>query len=140
MTEVRTRAYKPVRVEINDSWFESVDLTESDSEKFDKAMEVIAKLEYDAEHQEDPEKLSFEDRAALIERVADEIRAFRLKVLDLMLQPIEGGRQKASTVIKAGLKSGELTPRQLDALWDDIPAAIGVANGQDAEGDLTRPT
>ena len=144
---VRARAYEPVPVEINGSLFESVDPTEAAQEKLNAAGEAINALLYEAQEREKElddknELLPPDEQKKWDDRLEKATREYRLVFFDMVLRPVEGGKQKASTVLKNGLKSGEITPREYEAYWREIPAAIGRANGvEDGEAEeATRPT
>lgn len=142
MERVSVAAYEPIEVEINGAVFESVDPTEADNDKIRKASEDLDGLLYEIREREDSdEKIGLEEQRKLQKKVEDATREYRFVIFDILLRPIEGGKSKPSTVLKAGLKSGAITPRQFDNLEDAVPLAIQKANGvpKDDEGGL-RPT
>jgi hypothetical protein len=119
MSRVTLRASNPVEVEYFDHLYETVDLPES---KAQEMRQLQAELE-----------VAEEDAAAV---------PLLFKWFDLLLVPLDGGKTKPSTVLKAKYKAQELTPRGLFGLWIDVSAQIAEENkgpeGEAAENG--RPT
>jgi len=122
VTKIGLRAYNPVEVDLGDKPYETIDLPHESSKRFQELMEEMSGI---GETEED------EDRAT----------GLLLEAFDLILKPAEENRTKASTVLKKGLDSGAITPRQFIALWTDVLDAVQQANGtQEVEGEVDRPT
>lgn len=119
---IKLRAYNPVDVDLGDKKFQSVDLPHEQSKRFQDLMEQMSEIGDDQEG---------EDKAT----------GLMLEAFDLILAPADEGRSKASTILKKGLDSGAITPRQFIGLWTDVLSAIQEANGtEEVEGEIDRPT
>ncbi len=120
--KIGLRAYNPVDVDLGGAEYQTVDLPQSAAKRFQELMDEMSSI---GDTDEDEQ------------RAVD----YMLEGFDLILSPSADGTPKASVVLREGIDSGGVTPRQFISLWTDVLSAIEQANGTDeVEGAVDRPT